>query len=149
MHINANFKCCITCLKLIFLVFGFQSQSSINICRVPWQRGLRTPDVILHISINISMESVRPLFHVSVSGSGSVSRRFSCGRPIPRFSIRQTHFDLTFNCAYLKLLLFTGKCNTFYLTCGKAPVTPNVDATAFVQRSKNMSARCEVAAKYA
>ena len=32
---------------------------------------------------------------------------------------------------------------------GKAPVTPNGDATAFVQRSKKLSARCEVAAKYA
>ena len=31
----------------------------------------------------------------------------------------------------------------------KAPVTPNGDATAFVQRSENMSALCEVAAKYA
>ena len=31
----------------------------------------------------------------------------------------------------------------------KAPVTPNGDATAFVQRSKNMSARCGIAAEYA
>ena len=31
----------------------------------------------------------------------------------------------------------------------KAPVTPNGDATAFVQRSKTMSARCGIAAKYA
>jgi len=31
----------------------------------------------------------------------------------------------------------------------KAPVTPNGDATAFVQRSKTMLARCGIAAKYA
>jgi len=31
----------------------------------------------------------------------------------------------------------------------KAPVTPNGDATAFVQRSKTMSARCGIAAEYA
>jgi len=31
----------------------------------------------------------------------------------------------------------------------KAPVKPNGDATAFVQRSQNLSARCAVAAKYA
>jgi len=31
----------------------------------------------------------------------------------------------------------------------KAPVTPNGDATAFVQRSKTMSARRGIAAKYA
>ena len=30
----------------------------------------------------------------------------------------------------------------------KAPVTPNGDATAFVQRSKTMSARCGIAAEY-
>jgi len=30
----------------------------------------------------------------------------------------------------------------------KAPVTPNGVATAFVQRSKAMSARCGIAAKY-
>ena len=30
----------------------------------------------------------------------------------------------------------------------KAPVTPNGDATAIVQRSENMSTRCGVAAKY-
>jgi len=30
----------------------------------------------------------------------------------------------------------------------KAPVTPNSDATAFVQRSKTMSARCGNAVKY-
>ena len=30
----------------------------------------------------------------------------------------------------------------------KAPVTPNGDATAFVQRSKTMSVRCGIAAKY-
>ena len=30
----------------------------------------------------------------------------------------------------------------------KAPVTPNGDATAFVQRSKIMSARCGIAAEY-
>jgi len=34
------------------------------------------------------------------------------------------------------------------LSC-KAPVTPNGDATAFVQRSENLSARCGVAAKHA
>jgi len=31
----------------------------------------------------------------------------------------------------------------------KTPVTPNGDVTAFVQRSENMSAQCEVVAKYA
>jgi len=31
----------------------------------------------------------------------------------------------------------------------KAPVTPNGDATAFVQRSKTMLARCGIAAEYA
>jgi len=31
----------------------------------------------------------------------------------------------------------------------KAPVKPNGDATAFVQRSKTMSARCGIAAEYA
>jgi len=31
----------------------------------------------------------------------------------------------------------------------KAPVTPNGVATAFVQRSKNLSARCGVAVNYA
>jgi len=31
----------------------------------------------------------------------------------------------------------------------KAPVTPNGVATAFVWRSKTMSARCGIAAKYA
>jgi len=31
----------------------------------------------------------------------------------------------------------------------KAPVTPNGNATAFVQRSKNLSACCGVTAKYA
>ena len=31
----------------------------------------------------------------------------------------------------------------------KAPVTLNGDATAFVQRSKTMSARCGIAAQYA
>jgi len=30
----------------------------------------------------------------------------------------------------------------------KAPVTPNGVATAFVQRSKTMSARCGIAAEY-
>ena len=30
----------------------------------------------------------------------------------------------------------------------KAPVTPNGDGTVFVQRSKTMSARCGIAAKY-
>jgi len=35
------------------------------------------------------------------------------------------------------------------LNKSKAPVTPNGDATAFVQRSKNLSARCGVAAKHA
>ena len=34
------------------------------------------------------------------------------------------------------------------LSC-KAPVTPNGDATVFVQRSENLSARCGVAAKHA
>jgi len=33
-------------------------------------------------------------------------------------------------------------------TDSKAPVTPNGDATAFVQRSKTMSARCGIAAEY-
>jgi len=37
----------------------------------------------------------------------------------------------------------------FGLYIYKAPVTPNGDATAFVQRSENMSAQCEVVAKYA
>ena len=38
--------------------------------------------------------SLRPLFNVSVSGSGCVSGRFQCGRPIPRFSIRQTYLPV-------------------------------------------------------
>jgi len=33
--------------------------------------------------------------------------------------------------------------------CRKAPITPNGEATAFVQRSENQPARCGVAAKYA
>jgi len=36
---------------------------------------------------------------------------------------------------------------TFTLA-SKAPVTPNGDATAFVQLSKTMSARCGIAAEY-
>ena len=40
----------------------------------------------------------RPLFHVSVSGSGCVSvsvcGRFQCGHPIQRFSIRQTYLPV-------------------------------------------------------
>jgi len=31
----------------------------------------------------------------------------------------------------------------------KGPVTPNSDATAFVQRSKSMSTRCGIATEYA
>jgi len=34
-------------------------------------------------------------------------------------------------------------------SAAKAPVTPNGDATAFVQRSKTMSARSGIAAEYA
>ena len=36
----------------------------------------------------------------------------------------------------------------FVYNDSKAPVTPNGDATAFVQRSKTMSARCGIAAEY-
>jgi len=42
-----------------------------------------------------------------------------------------------FSCIHVFMLLFT------YL-----PVAPNGDATAFVQRSKNLLARCGVAAKH-
>jgi len=34
------------------------------------------------------------------------------------------------------------------VSSSKAPVTPNGVATAFVQRSKTMSARCGIAAEY-
>jgi len=40
------------------------------------------------------------------------------------------------------------KSFSFIILLDKAPFTPNGDATAFVQRSKTMSARCGVAAKY-
>ena len=33
-------------------------------------------------------------------------------------------------------------------SAAKAPVTPNGEATAFVQRSKTMSGRCGIAAEY-
>ena len=36
---------------------------------------------------------------------------------------------------------------SYHIITTKAPVTPNGDATAFVQRFENMSARCGVAAK--
>ena len=43
----------------------------------------------------IICNTIRPLFHVSVSESGCVSvcvsGRYQCGHPIPRFSIRQTY----------------------------------------------------------
>jgi len=48
-----------------------------------------------------------------------------------------------FSCIHVFKLLFT------YWTELKPHVTPNGDATAFVQRSKNLLARCGVAAKHA
>ena len=39
-------------------------------------------------------------------------------------------------------------CSLTTKISSKAPVTPNGDATAFVQRSKTMSARCGIAAEY-
>jgi len=55
-------------------------------------------DKLVYAVLSIHIEYVRPLFHVSVSGSGCVSGcvsgRFRCGRPIPRFSIRQTYLPV-------------------------------------------------------
>jgi len=39
--------------------------------------------------------------------------------------------------------------NNHFRKLHKAPVTLKGDATAFVQRSKTMSARCEIATEYA
>jgi len=64
----------------------------------------------------------RPLFHVSVSGSGCVSGRFQCGRPIPRFSIRQTYLPVL---PYYKQCLHNNRYHShenaisFYPQCGE------------------------------
>jgi len=53
---------------------------------------------LLYVLFDLILKHVtwrRPIFHVLVSGSGCVSgcvsERFECGRPITRFSIRQTY----------------------------------------------------------